>query len=127
MSRYDYALYNRGFMLSVEKLSSPKADWKEFVLEPSEKIKYYVCYDGQNEIAYYADGGKWCFIIGMAMDTSDWHMELDLIVKKCAQCLLVSDESFYDYIDELNGRFFMVFGDGDRAIALNDAPATRSV
>ena len=127
MSNYDYALYCRGFLFSDELLASPKKDWKCFEFAPRDGKTFYVSYDKKNEISYYTDNRKWCFIVGMAMDTVDWHMELDIICKNCVRHLNFGLTSFYEYIDNLNGRFAMFFGDEEKAVVLNDAAAMRSV
>lgn len=127
MCKYDYALYCRGFVFSDEEVTPPKSDWKKIEISPSEGSKYYVWTDKKNGVAYCKRQDKWCFMIGMAMDTVDWHMELDLICKKCAEFLCNGENSFYEYIDTLNGRFALFFGDGEHVSVLNDATATRSV
>ena len=127
MSQYEYALYCRGFVFSDEAISPPKSDWHLFKFSPDENKTYHVWYDKKNEISYHRENGKWCFIVGMAMDTIDWHMELDLVCKGCVEKLNVSLNDFYDYIDNLNGRFALFFSNGESVRVLNDATATRSV
>ena len=123
---YDYALYCRGFVFADKQINSPKTDWKQYNFNINNK-QYYLWYDIQNEISLKKHEDTWCFMLGMVMDTIDWHMDLDLVCKNCLDKLCKSKNDFYDYIDNLNGRFIIIFGDKNETIILNDATATRSV
>ncbi len=123
---YKYGLFCRGFVVSTERIKAPKDDWASFIFS-NQKHTFYVWYDTKNNIAYYKENNNWCFILGIAMDTVDWHMNLNTICKNIVLKLNESNENFYDYIDTLNGRFIIIFGNEDEAKCLNDATATRSV
>ena len=127
MTNYDYGLYCRGFVLSDEKIASPKPDWKYFEFSAASGKILYVWHDAKNTVSYHRENSHWCFMLGMAMDTLDWHMNLDFICEKCAKLLDKSRNDFYEYTDNLNGRFAIVFGDDEEITVMNDATATRSV
>lgn len=123
---YDYALFCRGFVFSDMEINSPKEDWKQFILKYNNK-NYYLWYDSKNELSFKVKGDKFCLILGYAMDTVDWHMEIDIICDSLLSNLCKSLNCFYDYLDVLNGRFVIIFGYDNNIIALNDATAMRSV
>ena len=123
---YDYALFCRGFVFSDMEINSPKEDWKQFILKYNNK-NYYLWYDSKNELSFKTKGNNFCLILGYAMDTVDWHMEIDIICDSLLSNLCKSLNCFYDYLDVLNGRFVIIFGYDNNIIALNDATAMRSV
>lgn len=123
---YDYALFCRGFVFSDMEISPPKDDWKQFILKYNNK-NYCLWYDSKNEFSFKSNGDKFCLILGYAMDTIDWHMEIDIICDSLLSNLCKSLNCFYDYLDVLNGRFVIIFGYDNNIIALNDATAMRSV
>ncbi len=123
---YNYALFCRGFVFSDKKIESPKEDWKNFSFEYCNKT-YSLWYDSKNQFSYKREDDNMCLIMGYAMDTIDWHMEIDLICKNLINNLKKSLNNFYEYIDNLNGRFIIIYGHNQNLYALNDATAMRSV
>ena len=123
---YDYALFCRGFVFSDKEIISPKNDWKQFMLKYNNN-NYYLWYDLKNEFSFKSNRDKFCLILGYAMDTIDWHMEIDIICNNLLLNLCKSLNSFYDYLDTLNGRFVIFFGYENKVVVLNDATAMRSV
>lgn len=126
MSQYDYALFCRGFVFSNELIEPPKDDWHLFEFTPNNET-FRIWYDKKNEISLFTENKKWCLFIGMAMDTINWHMNIEFICKNCVKMLDSSLSDFYEYIDNLNGRFALFFYDGEKLRVINDATATRSV
>lgn len=123
---FNYALFCRGFVLSDKEIEPPKNDWKYFSFEANNK-KFNLWYDSKNKFAYNKNQNVFCMILGYAMDTIDWHMNLDIICKNLSYNLSKSLNDFYEYIDTLNGRFFILFQYDQNLIILNDATAMRSV
>ena len=123
---YDYALFCRGFILTDKKIESPKGDWEFFSFQYSNKA-FNLWYDSKNKLSIKSNGDKFCLILGYAMDTIDWHMEIDIICNNLLLNLCKSLNSFYDYLDTLNGRFVIFFGYENKVVVLNDATAMRSV
>ncbi len=124
---WENGLYKRGFALANDKSvfygKLPK-HWKTTNL-PDRRC---IAYDPENTLVCAERKNVWVCLCGSyCMDTTAGHMNMQLIVDNLMKALLVSDESFYDYLDELNGRFVCIYSKKGIVSILNDATASRSV
>ena len=106
---WENGLYKRGFALANDKSvfygKLPK-HWKTTNL-PDRRC---IAYDPENTLVCAERKKVWVCLCGSyCMDTTAGHMNMQLIVDNLMKALLVSDESFYDYLDELNGRFVCIY------------------
>lgn len=124
---WEKGLYKRGFVIATERAlfvgKLPKY-WQIIDL-PNQSC---IAYDPENTLVFSEKKEVWVCLCGSyCMDTTAGHMDMQLIVDNLAKALFVSDESFYDYLDELNGRFVCIFSKKGSVSVLNDATASRSV
>ena len=124
---WEKGLYKRGFVIATERAlfvgKLPKY-WQIIDL-PNQSC---IAYDPENTLVFSEKKDVWVCLCGSyCMDTTAGHMDMQLIVDNLAKALFVSDESFYDYLDELNGRFVCIFSKKGSVSVLNDATASRSV
>ena len=121
-NKYYDLLYKRGYLISEQEYEV-KPYWKNLKIGGG---RYYVTFDPLNDYAYIEDGTDWVFILGTAMDTLAWHMDLNKIAKNILNNWKKSKEAFYDYIDYLNGRHIIFWGNETEARLLQDATGMRS-
>lgn len=121
-------IWARGFLLTKlnSNIKSPKEDWVYHEIG-NENQRFIIYFDSANLFSYKSKYDYWVFILGTAMDTQDWHMDLDVIADKLLECLNVSQLCFYDYLDTLCGRHVIIYGNDTNTWLLQDATGMRSV
>lgn len=120
-------LWSRGYIIypTRYKLKAPHEFWKMDSFGANSK--YTIQYDPKNEFAKTIDGNHWVAILGLAMDTQEWHMDLNKIAQKALKALKISKTDFYNYIDWLGGRHIIIFGTEREAAVVQDAGGMRSL
>lgn len=117
-------LYTRGFLISPKK----------YYVKHWAKIRFggmYISIDKMNSYAIEASLDNSVLLIGTAMDTLNWHMDIHAICRTILQILDSSDEddiykNLYDYIDFLNGRYVIVYTFANEVRVVQDATGMRS-
>ena len=125
-NKYKEYLYKRGYLISDEKISV-KPNWKSVEIKINDKKYLYLSSDTLNEIEVIKKGKVWVAILGTVMDTIDYHMNLKKISEKLIQLYLISEEKMLDYVDYLNGRHIILYGDENNYFLIQDATGMRSV
>jgi hypothetical protein len=121
-NKYDELKYKRGFLLTEGQTVAPHAHWKRLNLG-----KYHFYYDPLNE-AYFEDNGeRWVLVFGNIIDVRSTTTHTQFIASEILRLLELSEVEFYDYLDELSGRYFIFYGDTDTATILSDAAGLRSI
>ena len=120
--KYIEKLYKGGFLFSDYKIK-PKKDWSELTINK----QYYFYYDSVNNVSFLTSNDCFCLMYGYAMDTVNWHMDLEEINAHLLSYLINDKNKFYDYLDDVNGRFVLIFSDGKELKVLNDATGMKSV
>ena len=119
-------VYKKGFIFSREKIK-PRKDWESFEIGGGKKNRYILHYDPCNGFHFSQRGKYWCALLGRVLDTNIWTTDIDRVADILSQQLEDSEEKFYNYIDCLNGRFVIFYGDKNRCRVMNDATGMRSV
>lgn len=120
--KYIEKIYKGGFLFSDYKIK-PKKDWSELTINK----QYYFYYDSVNNVSFLTSNDCFCLMYGYAMDTLNWHMDLEEINAHLLSYLINDKNKFYDYLDDVNGRFVLIFSDGKELKVLNDATGMKSV
>ena len=122
-NKYANYLYKRGFLIA-DKPCHVKDDWKKMNFGG----KYYITYDPENECVYITDDNNYVLILGNAMDTIAYSMDLNVIGTELLTKYSRSIQEMYDYIDTLCGRHIVVMGGDDKEpFLVQDAMGLRSV
>lgn len=87
----------------------------------------YLTYDPLNEVVFSENNCKWVVLLGMVMDTVDFHMNAKVVADKLLSLYSISENAMLDYVDDLNGRFFIMYGEQNSAYLIQDTVATRTV
>ncbi len=118
-------LYKRGYLIS-KKEQPIKDNWIKVKFND-----YIVQIDPLNNYSVKNNNDNAVMIIGMVMDTIEYHMDIDRICKKLLSILDVCDKSniyekLYNYIDFLNGRFIILYSFHDGVKLVQDAGGMRT-
>ncbi|WP_404329938.1 hypothetical protein [Mesobacillus maritimus] len=122
MESFDKLKYNRGYLITTEDVKPPQDHWKSLDIK-----EYRIFYDPLNEISWNFSGSNWVFILGNILDLKNFTSEKSLIVKELLRSLETSQDHFFDYIDELSGRFLILYGNDTTARILSDATGMRTI
>lgn len=114
--------YNRGFLITDEEVKSPHNHWKVQSMNG-----FHIHYDPLNEVQYSQSGPQWVFLLGNVIDLQSFTSDKTFITERLLQTLKHSQDQFFDYIDELSGRFFILYSDGGNAKILSDATGMRTI
>jgi hypothetical protein len=74
-----------------------------------------------------APDGPWVLIAGTAIDVDTGEMQIAAISRRLLTALRISEETFFDRLDVLSGRFVIVYSTVGSIRVLHDACGTRSV
>ncbi|MCD7729831.1 MAG: hypothetical protein LUI60_08015 [Clostridia bacterium] len=120
-------LYKYGFLLTKKEEAIPlelKDNWVRNDL-PEGII---LMRDARVKCTLKEKNGNWLCLCGTyCMDTDVGHMNFEKIAENLLFALNVSKNSFYDYVDNLNGRFFCIYSENGKISFFNDAAALQSV
>lgn len=119
--KYADLLYSRGFLIS-DKPYTVKESWKHW----NFYADLYITHDPRIECVCAQNDDNFVLILGTAMDTEDWHMDLKNISEKCLKRYSASPGLFYDYIDILCGRHLICFGNKNERYIVTDAVGMRA-
>ena len=106
---YRRYLYTRGYLISDVQYTV-REDWVKIDLPQG---LFFTC-DPLNCYSLSLQHGSFVLLMGIAMDTIDWHMDLQKISDTLLNLLLSHNtdrEAFLDYIDYLCGRFLILYSD----------------
>lgn len=122
-------LYIRGYVITESKDGRPSAvnpNWKELVFGENEE--YTVFYDGRNQTVKFnaANSKTWVMLLGSFMDTEQANDNISDIAEELVKRLDISMDSFWDYVDILNGRHIIVYGKDGEVNLFTDATGMRS-
>lgn len=122
-------LYIRGYVILESREGRPAVvnpNWK--ALSFGENNEYTVFYDIKNEALKYHSEVKntWVMLLGTFMDTEKAVDSISDIAKELIRRLDISMDSFWDYVDILNGRHIIVYGKNGQVNLFTDATAARS-
>ena len=120
-NRYSHLLYARGYLITDFYIKPPKANWKYKTIR-----NYHVYHDPEVKFEIVDNGFHWIALLGYALDTFSWSMDARFICNKLLEKYSYSNEKFFDYLDYLNGRFLLMYGDNYNAYILTDAGGLRS-
>ncbi|PGS46983.1 hypothetical protein [Bacillus sp. AFS041924] len=124
-NKYNHLLFARGYIISKKGISSPHSNWKKmnignYIVQFDPKLDYY--FDEK-----ISSNGNQLFILGMIYDISDSTLSNKEIYFKLIEKLTSSEDSFFDYLDQLAGRYLIFYQKDDSFKILQDAAGLRSV
>ena len=119
-------VYKRGFLLSREDLACPVEHWKKIIVGTDEQ-HYFLNYDACLAFAQAKKSNCWVAMLGRVMDTVTWTQDLKAVTDILLESLSKSVNDFLERIDDLNGRFIIVYGIGKKVWLMHDATGMRSV
>ena len=84
--------------------------WKSIILPDNATIFY------TNDLNCVIENNlnKWCCCIGTFLNIENFCLDINLIKKDIINCLKESHEKFFDYLDILNGRYAIFYGERER-------------
>lgn len=118
---YNNLKYRRGFILSNEEIVVPKH------FDTIKIGEYFFSYDKINNICTKYDDNRYLLLLGNIMDVESRTNELDDLAEILINKLISSEEEFIEYLDNLAGRYIIIWGSGKEFKICNDAGAMRSV
>ena len=127
MINLEKAKYRYGFVLVndlklIENISVK--GWKTENL-PNQ---FHIVFDPDIKFYCIKVKSSWVALCGTyCMDVVACHMDMAIITDNLAKKLAVSEELFFEYLDDLNGRFACIYFSDGKLYVLNDAVAERSV
>ena len=102
-------LYTRGYLISDVQYTV-REEWIKMDLPQG---LFFTC-DPLNGYSLSLQQESFVLLMGIAMDTIDWHMDLQKISDTLLKLLLSNNngrEVFLDYIDHLCGRYLILYSD----------------
>ena len=79
------------------------------------------------DMNYAIDRNSHIIILGLVLDSLNNTLDINIILQKACQLINNDINTFYDYLDHLNGRFLIIFKYNGDFYILNDAGGTRSI
>lgn len=119
---YYKLVYRRGYIITDERINPPHDHWKHITIK-----QYHIYYDPLNDTKYIKDKDGWIFLLGRIVDINTFTDDMNYIGQKLLDLFNVSFEKFFDYIDELAGRYILFYGDHQHSYILADATGMRSI
>jgi predicted glycosyltransferase len=119
--KYGSLLYKRGYLFSQTEVEPPIQTWIKKVVGD-----HYIYFDADNPWGFAQEGNSWVALIGRAVDTIHWSLDINFIARTCVDRLILSEERLLDYIDFLSGRFVLIYHHCSRTKLMTDAFGTRS-
>jgi hypothetical protein len=119
---YLHLKYKRGYVISDRPINPPHDSWEVF-----NNHNYFIYYDSSNEVHYKNDKENWVFVLGKMVDSRYKSANLSTIATKLLEYLNTSVNEFYSYLDEIAGRYFVLFGNKHNSQILSDATGLRSI
>lgn len=114
--------YARGFLLTDTDIEPPVSLWAK-----ARAGKYYLSYDPRCEFALSRNDDRWMAILGLAMNTRNWSMDIETVAKDALAALSESETKFFDFVDDLSGRFIIIYHHNDKTSLMADATGMRSI
>lgn len=116
--------FSRGFLLSEKASDFNFPNWK--------KIKFddlFLEYDNKNIVTLGKNSNSSVLAVGHILDINNFDLNEEEIVNKLTSLLVKSELDFFNYLDELNGRFVIFYkrNKNSNLKVLNDATGMRSV
>lgn len=121
-NNYESIIFKRGYVISDSKIQKPRSNWSYIFIS-----NYHIYYDPNNEIHFHEENGKWIFILGLTIDILLNTIDKSITCKYLLDKLNESEEEFFNYIDDLSGRYFILFFDGSKTRILSDASGMRTI
>ena len=124
--------FRRGFVFLESRLdSNSKKIVPEYFKKKFFSNEYVIYYDPDTSPSLLSKFGFVICLIGLCMDTIEYTMEKNQILNKICSILSLYNkidcEEFYNYLDELSGRFCLIISINDNIYVFNDACGCRSV
>lgn len=115
-------IYKRGYLITDKEVDSPNPNWSK------KKIgNYIVYYDVLNDVTYYKENEKWIFLLGSMIDVRNNTPDKELIIRNAIREWQISEEALFNYLDEISGRYIMMFHDGEKTRILSDATGMKTI
>lgn len=122
-NKYAEFLYARGYLIAGNRIKMDW-DWEEHIINTCNNIYIYASPD--NNVSSASNNDYWVTIIGTVMDTINWHMNSKTIAKKLLSLYQLGEEKMLDFIDYLNGRHIILYGNKYEKYLLQDATGMRT-
>lgn len=122
MNPYTNLIYNRGYLITDHEIEPPHSHWRMLKVN-----NFMVYFDPSNEVEFQQYNQNWIFLLGNIIDLNFFTDDKKDIAKNLLHHLSSSDNSFFDYIDDLSGRFLILYGDDTSAKIMSDATGMRSI
>jgi len=85
--------------------------------------KYHFYYDPLNEVLFKDTPNSWVLLLGTMIDIRSNTTDKQYIAAELLRYLESSEVEFFDYLDELSGRYLIFYGNNQSASILSDAAA----
>ncbi|MCE2435855.1 MAG: hypothetical protein J4F29_23505 [Candidatus Latescibacteria bacterium] len=129
MDLYKHFLFRRGYLITNARLDTLDHATAEYLQERYKKIdvaSFYIFFDYQLDIATYRGQGTEIVILGTILDPVNNVICSNKIVQQLHSAYIQSDGIFFDYLDNLSGRFLVLVASQSRHFILQDAAGNRS-
>ncbi|WP_374724365.1 hypothetical protein [Calidifontibacillus erzurumensis] len=121
-NKYYKLKYKRGFLLTDFETSAPHEHWNYMKIG-----KYHLYYDPLNEVFFDTTNDQWVLLLGTMIDIRSGTTDKQFIASELLKYLISSEVDFFDYLDELSGRYLIFYGNNQTASILSDATGLRSI
>lgn len=121
-NNYEDIIFKRGYIISEIDIQKPKDNWKYIHIS-----NYHIYYDPINDVHFQQENGKWIFILGLTIDILHNTMDKRITSTNLLNKLAHSEEEFFHYLDNISGRYFIMFFDGLNTRLLSDASGMRTI
>lgn len=115
-----FAIFDKGIEDKIYTYSNAKLIYGE-----KKEDDFYV-YISVN-MNYAVNREKGIIIAGLCLDSLNNTLDINTILKEISHRINNNINTFYDYLDHLNGRFFILFKYNNETYIVNDAGGTRSI
>ena len=126
---YDVASYKRCFIYIYDDISNIYKDiFNNFSIVFNGKNFGNIYYSDDISVKFFSNKNNWCVLIGTFIDTYNLCTDdIDYIAGEILKKIDINEDTFYEYVEYLNGRYAILYSNGDKINIINDATGMRSV
>jgi hypothetical protein len=116
-------VYRRGYVITDQQLDM--SDWNDWQL--TQVDKYYIYSDKENKPVLIQTDDNWCFLLGYMVDIKFGTDNKVEIAERICSYLGEDETAFFDYIDEMAGRYLIMYKHNGIVKILGDATCMRTI
>ena len=123
MNKYENLRYNIGFLVTKQKSNLIELNkWKS-----KQNQHYYFYFHPSLDWSYADKDDLWICVLGRVIDISEKTYDLNKISHILLAQYEKSSDSFFNYVEQLLGRYVIIIGRNEDAIAFSDAIGMKAI